>query len=262
VREARKLLPSIFEDSLPDGHYSYFAYKSGEEFFLFAYEDKKIFDLLSKNGIAYADIASVHFAQSEFKEISSAFCVNEKQCMYLKDSLLVLAPSAWISEKERLNLDSLQLSKQTVTLQQFGHIVDNSSLYKIGAILGVLALILIVEIFIATAKRDEIALAREGIFSKYKLQPTMFQNSASLSKYSKIHKEQTKFRAVISYFLTMKLQKKQKITLIDYKNNLLTVMIDNVSNSSIGAIKKQLDDNGVKYTSALKNSSLKVEVKI
>jgi hypothetical protein len=41
VREVKKLLPSIFEDSLPVGHYSYTAYKHGEDFMLFAYEDKK-----------------------------------------------------------------------------------------------------------------------------------------------------------------------------------------------------------------------------
>lgn len=153
VREVKKLLPSIFEDSLPEGHYSYTAYKSGEEFMLFAYEDKKILALLSKVGIGLANIASVHFAQSEFKELSHAFCINEKQCMYMKDELLVLAPSAWISNKEKLNIEDIQLSKHTLTLQQFGHIVDNSSLYKMGAILGVLALVLLIEIFITNAKK-------------------------------------------------------------------------------------------------------------
>ena len=35
VREVKKLLPSIFEDTLPKGNYNYTAYKSGEDFFGF-----------------------------------------------------------------------------------------------------------------------------------------------------------------------------------------------------------------------------------
>jgi hypothetical protein len=262
VREVKKLLPSIFEDSLPQGHYSYYAYKSGEVYFLFAYEDKKIFDLLSAKGIAYADIGSVHFAQSEFKETSSAFCVNDKQCMYLKDELLVLAPSKWIHEKEKLDVKSLELSSHTVKLQQFGHIVDNGSLYKIGAILSILALILIVEIFIASAKKEEISLAKEEIFSKYNLQETMFQNRSALKKYTNIYETQKKFREKISYFLTMKLQKGQKITLIDYKNNLLSVTISGVTKETSGMITEQLDAKKVAYKRSFSADNMKLEIVI
>ena len=262
VREVKKLLPSIFEDSLPEGRYSYTAYKHGEDFMLFAYEDKKILDLLAKHDISSANIASIHFAQSEFKEIASAFCINEKQCMYLQDELLVLAPSAWISEKEKLNLDTVTLSKHTIKLQQFGHIVDNGSLYKIGAFLSILALILIVEIFITSVKKDTIALAKDELFTKYKLQSTMFQNRSSLNKYSKIHKRQTKLRESISYFLALKLKTSQKISLVDYKNNLLSVTISGVNASSKNAIISQLNAKGIKFTTSLNDDKLKVEAKI
>ena len=40
IRDAMKLLPSIFEESVPEGHYSYSAYKDGDTFVLFAYDDK------------------------------------------------------------------------------------------------------------------------------------------------------------------------------------------------------------------------------
>ncbi len=262
VREVKKLLPSIFEDSLPAGHYSYTAYKNGEDFILFAYEDKKILDLLAQHGIASADVASIHFAQSEFKELSSMFCINEKQCMYLKDELLVLVPSAWISKKEKLNLDTVTLSEHTIKLQQFGHIVDNRSLYKIGLLLSILALILIVEIFITSVKKDTITLAQDELFTKYKLQSTMFQNRSSLNKYSKIHERQTKFRETISYFLALKLKTSQIISLVDYKNNLLSVTISGVNASSKNTIISQLNAKGVKSTTSLNDDKLKVEVKI
>ena len=41
--EAHKLLPSIFEETLPLGNYNYSVYKKGDDFFAFAYDDKAIF---------------------------------------------------------------------------------------------------------------------------------------------------------------------------------------------------------------------------
>ena len=262
VREVKKLLPSIFEDSLPEAHYSYSAYKSGDEYFLFAYEDKKIFELLAQEGISYADIASVHFAQSEFEEMSSALWINEKQCMYIKEEVLVLAPCAWINEKEKLDVKNIKLSNHTIVLQQFGHIVDNSSLYKIGIILGVLVLIFIAEIFIASGKKDDIVAVKDEVFSKYKLQATMFQNRSSLEKYTNIYETQKHFREVISYFLTMKLQKNQKITLIDYKNKLLSVTISDVNKASLLQITQQLEKKNVKYKTSFNGKNMKLEIKI
>lgn len=262
VREVKKLLPSIFEDSLPAGHYSYYAYKKEEEFFLFAYEDKKIFDLLSQFGIAFSDVASVHFAQSEFSQISSAFSINEKESMYLKDELVVLAPSSWIEKQERLDLQNIKLSNHTIKLQQFGHIVDNGSLYKIGAILGTLVLILIIEIFIASAKKEQIVTAKEELFSKYNLQSTMFQNRSSFEKYSKIDKNQKKFRKYISYFLNLRVQKGQKITLIEYKNGFLKVSIEGVVQAKSDVILKQLRMKKVQYKTSFKAETMRVEMKI
>ncbi|MEA2091565.1 MAG: hypothetical protein U9O83_04260 [Campylobacterota bacterium] len=72
LRDAKKLLPSLFEDTLPKGNYSYTAYKSGDEFLIFAYEDKYILETLSKEGISLSNVANVYFAQSEMQNIEGA----------------------------------------------------------------------------------------------------------------------------------------------------------------------------------------------
>jgi len=262
AREAKKLLESIFEDSLPKGHYSYTAYKSGDEFLVFAYEDKKILTLLNAKGINTVDVYSIHFAQNEFSSLEGATKINATQSMYLKDEVLVLAPSSWISESKELDLTSVELSKRTIKLQQFGHIVDNKSLYKIGAILVILALVLIVEIFVASSKKDAIVELQDEVFSKYKLQSTMFQNRSTKSKYKNIHKAQTKLREYLSYFLTMKLKSTQKITLIEYKNKTLYVTLKGASKGHERTITSQLDSKGVKYKVSYNDASIKVEMKI
>lgn len=262
VREVKKLLVSIFEDSLPEGHYSYTAYKHGDQFLLFAYEDKKIISLLNAKGINLVDIGSIYFAQNEFSSLEGAVTLNATQSMYLKDELLVLAPSAWISESKELDLENIELSKQTIKLQQFGHIVDNSSLYKIGAILVILAIILLVEIFVASSKRDGVVELQDAVFSKYKLQSTMFQNESTKSKYNTIHKAQTKLREHIAAFLTMKLKVTQKITLIEYKNRVLYVTVSDISKGHERSVTSQLDSKGIKYKVSYNDDSMKVEMKI
>ena len=262
VREVKKLLSSIFEDSLPPGHYSYYAYKSGDEFILFAYEDKKILDLLLSKGISGADIASVRFAQTEFVSLVGAARINDKESIYLKDSLLIIAPSAWLEESHALELREIKLSKHSIKLQQFGHLVDNKSLYKLGGILVVFALVLIVEIFVISAKHDAIEHNREELFSKYKLQATMIQNRSTHKRYSKIYKTQTKLRETIAVFLTMPLKEKQKITLLEYKNKKIFVRIKGVKKGNETTLLSKLNAKKLKYKTSFNDDTIKVEVSL
>jgi len=262
IREVKKLLPSIFEDSLPESHYSYTAYKSGDAFMLFAYEDKKILDMLSAKGIASADISSIHFAQSEFDTFEGAVEINETQSMYVKDEIVVVVPTEWLAESSRLETHNIKLSKHTIKLQQFGHIVDNSSLYKIGIILGILIVVVMVEIFMTNAKLNTINDAKDEIFSKYKLQATMIQNRSTMSKYSKIHLQQTKLREYIADFLTMPLKKNQKITHISYKNGLLSVKIKGVKKNEVKRLFTKFDAKKVKYKLSYEGESIRVEMKL
>ncbi len=222
AREAKKLLESLFEDILPEGNYSYSVYRASEEgeFFIFAYEDKSILDLLTKQGIASSSISSIHFAQSELYDIQGAIKINEKQSIYVKDDIVTLVPCCWIEESGALNLEDIKLSKHKITLAQFGHIVDGSSLIKIGVILGVFILLTWVELFIIKQDIQKIQTQSSELFAKYKLKPTMFQNKALLKKYKKIHANQTKLRADFA----KELQKKN-IQKISYKNNKLKVTL-------------------------------------
>jgi len=262
VREVKKLLPSIFEERLPSSHYSYTAYKKGDEFFVFAYEDKKILDLLHTKEINVAQIHSVHFAQTEFIDLKGAVGINDTQAMYLKDEVLILAPLAWMSETQNFDLANIQLSKETIKLQQFGHIVDNSSLYKIGGVMVVLALIIMVEIFIASSKKDTVIEAKDALFSKYRLQSTMMQNRSIFNKYNKLYETQMHLREYISYFLNMKLKNNQKILLVDYQNKILYVTVSGIKKGASRAFFSQLDAKKLKYKTSFNGNNVKVEIKL
>ncbi|WP_457747133.1 hypothetical protein [Sulfurimonas sp.] len=262
LRELKKLLPSIFEESLPEGNYSYEAYKSQDGYFAFAYEDRKIIELLKSKGIELSDVLSIHFAQSEFSHLQEPHLLNEKQALTIEDGVVILTPKDWYENLEPINLDNIQLSNHTITLQQFSHIVDNKSLYKIGYLLLFLALILIVELFIAKGKLATVEQAKASVFKEYKLKSTMMQNRAILQKYEKIDTKQRALREYISYFLKMKLPKEASLTRLEYNSKTLIAYIRGVSKQKEKQLLQAFIKNKVAYKATYKDKELRVEVKL
>jgi hypothetical protein len=262
VRDVKKLLPSLFEDTLPSGNYSYSAYKSGSEFYIFAYEDKKILDLLLQKGIPLSNVATLFFAQSEFCTIENAIKINEFQCIYVKDEIVVVVPFSWIQDSKALDLRYIKPLKHSITLKQFGHVVDSKSLYKIGIIMALLIFLIATEYFITAKKTADILKLKDELFTKYKLQSTMLQNSATLKKYDSMYTSQIKIREYISYILTLKLKDKEELVHLNLKNNILQVEFSGIAEGKELHITQILRDNKVNFKSFFKDKSWHVELSI
>lgn len=261
LREVKKLLPSIFEEILPEGNYSYWAYKEGDEYLIFAYEDKKIIDLMAKMGINLNDVGSVCFAQAEFSSLAEPFKINNTQGISKKDEIVIVAPLAWLGEDIKpLPIQQHKCSSKGIKLQQYGHIVDNGSLYKIAAILLALIVIVGVEIFITKQKTAQIEELKNKVFSKYHLKSTMMQNRAILSTYKGIYEKQTKLREYIGLFLKMPMKKGQKITRMEYKNNLLRVTIKNMKKTDESSLFRAFKKESIKYKISYTKDTADVEI--
>lgn len=261
-RDVKRLLPSLFEDLLPEGNYSYHAYKSGEEYLIFAYEEQRILELLFKFGIAFAQIGSVHFAQSLGAFLETPRRINETQALLLKDDLVIIAPLAWVDAQEELEMDGVRLSNNTIRLQQYGHIVDSSSVNKISIALLLLAFVVGAEIFVTHMKKAEVLSKKEELFTQYKLQATMMQNRSLLAGYLSTSKEQKALREAFGAFLSLKLQRQCRIKRMEYKAKILKVTISEVTPQSQRAITSQLQNKGVVFTPKLFKTNLTLEVKI
>lgn len=262
VRDVKKLLPSLFEDTLPFGNYSYSAYKSGSEFFIFAYEDRQILGTLSKNNIPISSIANVYFAQSVLGHIENAMKINPSQCIYVKDEILLVVPSSWAEESSPLDLSKAKASKHSITLQQFGHIVDSKSLYKIGVIMFILSLLLGTEYFITAHKLQEITTLKDELFVKYNLQPTLLQNNSLLKKYDTLHTKQMKLRDTISYILALKLNPSEELSQLKFKNNVLEAKFNGIVEGKELQITQSLKDKKIEFKSSFKDKSWHVEISI
>ncbi len=260
--EVKKLIPSLFEDTLPEGNYSYTAYKHGDVFFLFAYEDKVILDLLSEKNISLSNVQNIHFAQNELQNIENSVQINESQIVCIRDELVIVLPSSWVKETTQLDFKNIQLSKNTIKLAQFGHIVDTKSIYTIGVILSIFILLLSVEWFISSKKIQHVNQTTEELFSKYKLKSTMFQNKALMKKYTGIHKRQEKLRKNIAYILAVKLSSAYSLTFLNIKNKVLTANFHIKNKVDKDKIIATLKSKGAVFKSSFKNDNLVVEIKL
>lgn len=258
IREVKKLLPSLFEDILPEGHYSYYAYKEGDEYIVFAYEDKIILELMAEKGISFSSVVNVYFAQSEFCSLDDAYTINDKQTLMVKDGIVIVVPSYWVKETKTLRLDDLKPSKQIIVLQQFNHIFKKSSFYKIGFVLLFLIVIIFGEWLIIRYKTSTIANQRSAVFAKYDLKPTMMQNKAINTELHGIYEKQTKLREYIRYFLKLHLAKSEKISYIGFDSKVLTVIMEGVTDSK--KIAQALERKGIHAKTELKNSVLTLEI--
>jgi hypothetical protein len=262
LRDVKKILPSIFEDVLPVGNYNYSAYKSGEEFFVFAYEDKLILDTLMQKGVSVSNIANVYFAQSEFAELEGAVEVNETQSMCLKDEILILVPSAFVDESKPLDAESVVLSGHTISLAQFGHIVDTKSLYKIAGVFIVLIVLLAVEWFVTAQKINEIEELKSALFEKEGTKSTMFENNAILKKQKTIYEKQTKLRESVSLILSAKLAKNETLQELSLKNKSFIAEFNTLSPATSAAIEKDFKASGLTYKVSKQNETWRLEVSL
>ena len=260
VRDVKPLLPSLFEDTLPDGIYSYSAYKEGDEFYIFAYEDKVIIDTLNSKGILPTQVKNVHFAQSELSEVKGAIKVNETQSIYVKDEIVILVPCCWVEESGDLNIDSMSLSKHTISLKQFGHIINDKSLYAFATIFSLLIILVALEYFITLQKISSTSELRDKLFVQNELKSTMIQNRSMLSEYKTLHKTQTKLREATSYILSLRLLKEQRLTQLTMKGKKLTAAFSGVEKGDEVVIEKVLKSKKLQFISNFKNDTWYVEI--
>lgn len=262
IREVKKLLPSIFEDVLPDGKYSYSAYKSDKdsEFLIFAYEDKKILDTLVKQNISIANIVSVHFAQSELSHITEAIGVNETQSICVKDGMVILVPRYLTKNSIKLDWNSVSLSNHKIVVQQFAHIVDKKSLYGIFTVLAVLILLVFSELYITNKKSKNISELKDELFAKNSLKPTIAQNQAVLKKYKTMYSEQTKLREYISYLLDLRLKRNEQITFVSFQEAKVIVSFSGTNEKNFSHITSLLKSKKVTFTTSHTNGILNLEI--
>ena len=241
LRDVKSLLPSLFEDILPEGKYSYSAVKENEEFLLFAYNDKEILDLLAEKGITATNLNSIYLSQNEFDTLKSPVKVTTNSILTLQNSVVVKLPLVLFPDAEPLDLSEHVFSKQTIHLTRFNQIADKKSQMVFGSILGFLIVMFTTEWLITSSKVTAIVEKQSEVFEHYNLQATSFQNEAVHAKLNNTFDRQTRIRDILNLALTIKLGIDERVEEIALEKNKVVIVI-----------KTATEDTGTKRLAKLK----------
>ena len=262
VHEVKKIAATLFEEVLPSGNYNYFVSKEDDSFLVFAYEDSKILSHLAQKGIALNQVKGISFAQFAFKDLDTAVAINQEYAISKEDGIIVLLPSLWFEDLKTLNLSEVYTPKETIHLEQFSHIVDSKTLYKIVLLLTLFSGVLIAEYLYFAQQKETLEEQREKLFLQYKLKPTLMQNRAILATYKKRDEKVQKLRRYISYFLKAHLRQNEKIASINYDGTILKVTLKNVKQKDVKRVLSRFYKEKIHIETKTKAENLIVEIKI
>jgi len=260
--ELKKFLPSLFEDTVPEGKYSYYAYPDGDAYLAFAYDDKNILDLLSKKGISSEQINRVYFAQSEFQQMHEAISIDENSVLDVEDHVVVKLPKELVSTSTPLNLDEHVFSDHTITLAKYTHIATIKSLIQFGLFMGALIAIYMLDLVVSEIKINEFEAAPLKLYAEHKLPATKIQNEVIFETLQKQYKQQIKIRHLSSEILDLRLGKNEYIRLYDLKEKKLTVEIKLASLKKASALTNSLKQKGFSLKEQYKNGTLTLEFEL
>ncbi len=229
VKEAKKLLPSLFEEFLPEGEYRYEAYFDGDDVIAFAYEHKKILELLHDKQIELSRIRSVRFAQNEIGSSLTPCLLDEEHVMVEQDGLLIVVPKSFANEYKELSLKELPLSPKPIDFERYSNIVDTRTLYVVVLLLFAFVVLNLVELGVTYKKTTNLEESRREVFLKNGLLPTSMQNLSLLKKYEKIDKRQKKLRKVIATLMRVHLPKGSTLESLSYGKEKIILSFSGVT---------------------------------
>ena len=261
ARDAIKLAPSIFEDILPAGVFSYFAYKEDDVFFLFAYNDKEILEKLSSKGIKSNNVAKYYFAQSEFNDLEHPLKIDDNFALTLNNGVVIKVPITLVENPQEMEKSKHKYSKHSIELSRINQIADTSKLNKITITLAILLSLFVGEYFIKISSLSQIEQKTTEVFKKYKLQSSKLQNRSILNSLNKKYETQLQLRKAFLAINSLKFTQDEYIEILEYNNNTLSAVIK-IDQSKEKKIIKDLKMKHLAPTSKYKKERLFVEIKI
>ncbi len=255
LRDVRALIPSLFEDNLPEGKYSYSTYKNGDGFLIFAYNDKEVLDLIAKKGISSANINNIYLAQSEFDTLEAPVKISEKSVLSLQNGVVVKLPAALAPDASTLNLDAHTFSKHTIHLTRFNQIADKKSQKVFASILGFLIVMFTAEWLITSSKVSTLQAKQAAVFSQHNLPSTSIQNEAIQSKLNTIFERQSSIREILNLVLTIKLKPQEQLVHIALEKNKIVIELKTPSEAtgeeSLSIMKKQFKRTTARFENGI-----------
>ncbi len=90
--QARKLAPSVLEESGADAHWIYEAYRNGDSWELLAYDPREILDVLRSAGLRRTDLHRIYFAQQFCDQLTRPLCLGKEEALVTIEKNVSVVP--------------------------------------------------------------------------------------------------------------------------------------------------------------------------
>ena len=245
VAQAKKLAPSLYDGTIPDGHYSYHVTKRDECFWIFAYDDAYIVSKLTELGIKSAQINQIYFAQSECFDLIEPLKIDDTFALVADENILSMVPltylSGALSSEEYFSKHTF--SKEHISLNFFqNNLIDEKYIYRLIA-LSVTFIFIYFANYMILRKDLRQALGEEyAITEKYKLPATSFELNGLQRSLKTKEKRQLTYRENVKKLLSLTLlsgEYVKKLEVSDKKASYEIVMKEPKRAEAISAMVKK-----------------------
>lgn len=248
VAHAKKLLPAIFDGTLPDGHYKYLAEKAEDDgwFYIYAYDEEKISQELESLNIDLSKIKKIHFAQSYINLIDKPVNLGNGYTLIIDNSILCRLPSEFVVNsiplEEFLKLASKQKTTTIYISKRLPFAVDPSTLLKISAVIFIAALLYGIEYATYLQTYNKLVSENEKFYKIYNIPRTGYQRKARIKKLESIKDEIISKRQIFAKILRIPLNRKDEfIRKLSVSGKRISIEITLSNNNNAKRIKNYLE---------------------
>lgn len=257
--QAKPYLDAVFDGVIPSNEYSYKVIKTGKEFLIFAYEDKKLLEKIEELNIDTNKIAAVYFAQTEFENINTPLHFDNKVIALHENSVITLAKH-FVTQSYPLSkhLQTYKCSKHKIALNFFQNsFLGKTQLHTIYTLLGVLVFITGLEFLTKQQELNTLTIKKDAITTKYKLPKTSIQLNSILKRFKNIDKNQKEVRIALRHILTYNFRKDATINNLSFSKKQLSLQVKDTPPQSL---KRHLQKKYKNATVEAKGNLVFIEV--
>ena len=230
--QAHKLLPLLFEDTLPEGEYAYALSKKakeGSEYYIFAYDSQKITQLLKNHNI---DIGrcSLYFAQNELTQYERV-AIGEHSYIDTINGIAVVVPLTCEEGCENIAtlLNKVVLSDERVTINTFDKRLSLQTTIKITAVLSLFIVGFFIEAIYYSNYTSTLDEKREKLIENWGIPTTSIQQNSIIKRLKKLNSEQMKIRDVVTKIKNENLTAfNTKIKKVTYQKKRFVITLDKI----------------------------------
>ena len=265
LSKAKRLAPSIFEGSLPEGNYRYEVRKSGDEFIVIAYDPDKISQKLKEVFPAKSKVLDIYFAQDALGSIKECVSIDERSALTNLDGILVQVPRKCSNTTSTITkyLDSADLRSKRVSLgSSSNELFEKRDVIILSTLFGVILLSNLLGYI--SYKRDlkKLDEKRSQIIKEYHLPPTMIQIKSIKRSLGKKFQKQKLIRETLFELSKVDLKKGEYISKLDFDGKNIDMIIHISDNNRVADIKRSIGSKLKIVNDRVEDNNLHLKVSI